>query len=69
MFTGIVEGIRKVASVRRGDEGIRFAIDFGPLAAEIGLGDSIAINGCCLTVDELDGSLSLNRRSRSPPGK
>ncbi len=56
MFTGIIEAKRPVTSLAHKDEGIDFRVDLGPLAADCGLGDSIAINGCCLTVASLQGS-------------
>lgn len=53
MFTGIVEGTGTIVDrTRDGDAGkLRIAT---PLAAEMGHGDSIAVNGCCLTVEEID---------------
>lgn len=58
MFTGIVEGTRRVTRVERGSFGMRLGIDLDDLARGVGLGDSIAVNGCCLTVDALDGSVA-----------
>jgi riboflavin synthase len=55
MFTGLVQDIGSVASVEGGTEGarLRIATRLGP---EIGLGDSIAVNGVCLTATEADAS-------------
>jgi riboflavin synthase len=55
MFTGLVQDIGSVESVAGGAEGarLRIATALGP---EIGLGDSIAVNGVCLTATEADGS-------------
>ena len=55
MFTGIVAAIGKISSVRplEGglDAGVRLDIDAGGLPlADVALGDSIAINGACMTV-------------------
>jgi riboflavin synthase len=49
MFTGIVERMGIVAEV--GDAGgkRRFAIEAGGLAADLAVGDSVAVNGVCLT--------------------
>jgi len=55
MFTGIVEAVCPVVALRRGAPW-RLAIDLGRLAEGTRLGDSIAINGVCLTVAALDGS-------------
>jgi riboflavin synthase len=57
MFTGIVAAVGTITSVAplAGglDAGVRLAIDAGPLPlADVGLGDSIAINGACMTVVE-----------------
>jgi riboflavin synthase len=50
MFTGIVRERGRVAGV----EGGRLAVDAPETASEAGLGDSVSINGVCLTVVELD---------------
>ncbi|WP_020652641.1 riboflavin synthase [Massilia niastensis] len=57
MFTGIVAAVGKISSVTplAGglDAGVRLAIDAGALPlADVALGDSIAINGACMTVVE-----------------
>lgn len=57
MFTGIVEGMGEVAEVRAQPPGVRLRIRARQLAADARLGDSIAINGCCLTVVETDGDV------------
>jgi len=55
MFTGIVAAVGKISTVKplEGglDAGVRLDIDAGGLPlADVGLGDSIAINGACMTV-------------------
>lgn len=57
MFTGIVAAVGKIKTVTPlpggHDAGVRLDIDAGPLPlADVGLGDSIAINGACMTVVE-----------------
>ena len=53
MFTGLVEGTGRVISV--GEDGMaRLAIDVGSLAEDTRLGDSVSVNGVCLTVNEAD---------------
>lgn len=52
MFTGIVRERGRVAAVEGGKEGVRLVVESG-VAAE--LGDSIAINGVCLTVVAITG--------------
>jgi len=48
MFTGLVQGMGTVEAVEQTDDGVRLAIAT-PLAAELAEGDSIAVNGVCLT--------------------
>ena len=49
MFTGIVQHVGVVRAVRNTDGGARLAIDVGPLAGDLKRGDSVAVNGACLT--------------------
>jgi riboflavin synthase len=53
MFTGIVEELGTVASVTPVADGARIVIGATTVLADARLGDSIAVNGCCLTVVEL----------------
>ena len=57
MFTGIVGAVGKITSVQAqdagADAGVRLTIDAGALPMQdVALGDSIAINGACMTVTE-----------------
>ena len=52
MFTGLVESLGKVVSLEALGEQARLLIGI-PFASELALGDSVAVNGCCLTVAEL----------------
>ena len=52
MFTGLVECTGKVLAVVPVEQGARYTVQI-PFAAELALGDSVAINGCCLTVDKI----------------
>ena len=54
MFTGLVEDLGTVQAVDRGDDGARLRISTR-LAAQIATGDSVAVNGCCLTATAVDG--------------
>lgn len=57
MFTGLIAGVGRVAAreTRGGDA--RLTIDVGTLPFDgVQLGESIAVNGCCLTVVEFDAS-------------
>jgi riboflavin synthase len=54
MFTGIVEGTGTVAAlaVAADGSGARLEIEAPSLAGDLDLGESVAVNGCCLTVAE-----------------
>ncbi len=54
MFTGIIEAVGRIAGVTSRGRGLRVAIDAGSLdLREVNLGDSIAVQGVCLTVVDL----------------
>ena len=51
MFTGIVEAVGRISAVDPRPEGVRIAVNAGIFALQdVAPGDSIALNGCCLTV-------------------
>jgi len=50
MFTGLVEALGTVAEIRPEPPGIRLTIAAPRVAEGAKIGDSVAINGCCLTV-------------------
>jgi riboflavin synthase len=54
MFTGIVEETGKVLAFEPKAEAWSLAIAAGATLADLSVGDSIAVNGCCLTVAEFD---------------
>lgn len=56
MFTGIIEVLGRIASVEERDGDRRLLIEAGALLAQAKLGDSIAVNGACLTVAEIRGT-------------
>jgi riboflavin synthase len=58
MFTGIVEGLRPVVSAETGAGAAVLRVDLRDLAAGVRTGDSVAIDGCCLTVTNLEGSVA-----------
>ena len=56
MFTGIVEAVGRVTSLeRRLEEAAKLVVTAPEVLDGLGLGDSIAVNGACLTVVALDG--------------
>ena len=54
MFTGLVEDLGTVVAVDRGGEGAVLTVE-SRLASEIGEGDSVAVNGVCLTATGISG--------------
>ncbi len=56
MFTGIVEERGEIESITKTPEGIRVRIGAKAVVADASVGDSIAVNGVCLTVVEFGGS-------------
>ncbi len=50
MFTGIIEGVGTIRTIKNKDEGleVEIACDFD--LEQLNVGDSISVNGCCLTV-------------------
>lgn len=60
MFTGLVEATGTVVSLTPRESQARLELSL-PFAAELKLGDSVAVNGCCLTVAEIgDSSASFD---------
>ena len=56
MFTGIIEHLGKVKQVKLQADSAIIVVDIGPLSDDVSLGDSIAINGACLTVTQIKDS-------------
>jgi len=57
MFTGIVQAMGRIASTEPLGDGMRLFVDIGVRdVADVNIGDSVAVNGCCLTVVAVDGS-------------
>ena len=60
MFSGLVADLGRVESIVTGDDGARISLET-TLAGEIATGDSVAVNGVCLTAVSLaDGSFSAD---------
>jgi riboflavin synthase len=57
MFTGIVQTMGRIASTEPLGDGLRLYVDIGVRdVADVNVGDSVAVNGCCLTVVAVDGA-------------
>lgn len=57
MFTGLIEAIGVVKSVQRQSSGLRLVLDAGTIAEGARPGDSVAVNGACLTVAAVRGAV------------
>lgn len=49
MFTGIVEELGKIGSIESADAGVKIVVSASVVTSDIKNGDSIAVNGVCLT--------------------
>lgn len=77
MFTGLVQALGRIESVDRGEEGARISVAT-ELAEDIDAGESIAINGVCLTVqptgdhsfhaDVMNETLARTSLAQAQPG-
>jgi riboflavin synthase len=54
MFTGLVETTGSVISLEPRGESARLTVNVGAMASELADGESVAVNGCCLTVSAKD---------------
>jgi riboflavin synthase len=76
MFTGLVEGTATVRRVEQNGDGTHLELET-PLAAELEQGDSVAVNGVCLTAVSIERSAfradvmaeTLRRSSLGPLGE
>lgn len=50
MFTGIVEELGTIGSIEELGDSIRLTVQATEVLEDVALGDSISVNGCCLTV-------------------
>lgn len=61
MFTGIVRELGRVVSAEGGAGGLALVVDSPRTARDLAVGDSISIDGCCLTAEAVDaGRLSMH---------
>ena len=52
MFTGIVEELGRIKSIELKSKGIRYSIAAQVVMVDLKIGDSISVNGVCLTIVE-----------------
>lgn len=55
MFTGLVQSLADVVAIEPEGPGVRLIVRDEVLASGATLGDSVCVNGCCLTVVAIDG--------------
>lgn len=53
MFTGLIEAVCLVNSVRRNADSLQIGIDLGEITRDAKTGESIAVNGVCLTISSV----------------
>jgi len=56
MFTGLIEEVGQVAACSPTDEGLSLLLEAPTIGPECVVGDSLAVNGVCLTVEQADSS-------------
>ena len=56
MFTGIVEELGRVVRLETVEDSARLTVEAPTVTQDVSLGDSVSVNGCCLTVTALHGS-------------
>ena len=56
MFTGLIAELGEVTAITRGETSAVFSINSPALISEIKLGDSVAVNGVCLTATSLSNT-------------
>ena len=55
MFTGIIEKVGRIKNIKMLSKGAELVIDAGDLLKDVKVGDSIAVNGICLTATSVSG--------------
>lgn len=56
VFTGIIETVGTVTEIEGGSDGKRFTIESDLVTSDLEVGDSVAVNGVCLTATAISGS-------------
>jgi riboflavin synthase len=55
LFTGLVVEMGEIVSIAKRNDGVRLYLNAGSVSADAQIGDSISVNGTCLTVVEIKG--------------
>ena len=56
MFTGIVEELGRIVRLETVEDSARLTVEAPTVTQDVSLGDSVSVNGCCLTVTAVHGS-------------
>ena len=56
MFTGLIAELGSITAIKKSDTSAIFTINAPGLISEISVGDSVAVNGVCLTATSIDGT-------------
>ena len=67
MFTGIIEEVGTLRSVRRGAHSAVLTIGASRVLSDLKIGDSVAVNGVCLTATTALLPMSCMKPSIAPP--
>ena len=57
MFTGIVEEIGRVESIKKGPKSLAITIRGKKIFSDLKIGDSVAVNGVCLTATSISNGV------------
>ena len=57
MFTGIIEEVGRVYAIKKSKESLKMTIETNFVLKDSKIGDSISINGTCLTITSIEGAL------------
>ena len=55
MFTGLIAELGRITAIEKGESSAVFTIAAPALISQIALGDSVAVNGVCLTATSIEG--------------
>jgi riboflavin synthase len=56
MFTGLIAELGSITAIKKSDTSAIFTINAPGLISEISVGDSVSVNGVCLTATSIDGT-------------
>jgi riboflavin synthase len=56
MFTGLIAELGSITAIKKSETSAIFTINAPDLISEISVGDSVAVNGVCLTATSIDGT-------------